>query len=56
MRSWTFSMAAMAVEMVSAPVVPVGTAPAVRIVHQSLPVTNVKELIALAARRAGELN
>jgi tripartite-type tricarboxylate transporter receptor subunit TctC len=39
-----------------APIIHVGTAPAVLIVHPSLPVTNVKELIALAARRPGELN
>ena len=38
-----------------APIVHVATTPGVLIVHPSLPVKNVKELIALAKRRPGEL-
>jgi tripartite-type tricarboxylate transporter receptor subunit TctC len=39
-----------------APVVMIGTVPLVLIVHPSLPVKNVKELVALAKTRPGEIN
>jgi len=39
-----------------APIIHISTGPAVLVVHPSVPVTSVKELIALAARRPGELN
>ncbi len=39
-----------------APVVMVGTVPLVLIVHPSLPVKNVKELVVLAKARPGEIN
>ena len=39
-----------------APVTLVGTSPAILIVHPSVPVTTVKELIALARNKPGELN
>ena len=39
-----------------APIIHIASGPAVLVVHPALPVTNVKELIALAARKPGELN
>ncbi len=39
-----------------APIIHVATTPAVLVVHPSLPVKSVKELIALARRKPGELN
>jgi tripartite-type tricarboxylate transporter receptor subunit TctC len=39
-----------------APILQVSTSPGVLIVHPSVPVKNVKELIALAKKRPGELN
>lgn len=39
-----------------APISLVGTIPMVLVVHPSLPVNNVKELVALAKRRPGEIN
>jgi len=38
------------------PIIHVATAPAVLVVHPSMPVKSVKDLIALAQRRPGELN
>jgi len=39
-----------------APIGPVGTVPMVLVVHPSLPVKNVKDLVALAKGRPGEIN
>jgi tripartite-type tricarboxylate transporter receptor subunit TctC len=39
-----------------APITLVGTSPAILVVHPSVPVTSVKELIALAKAKPGELN
>lgn len=39
-----------------APIINIATTPAVLVVHPSLPATSVKELIALAQRKPGELN